>query len=69
MRWAGPVPCLGGKRAGAYMVLEGRPGRGAHLEALGMDGRITLRWIFSKWDRGAWTGLIWLRIGSGGSLQ
>jgi len=25
-----------------------------------------LRWIFRKWDVGAWTGMIWLRIGTGG---
>ena len=37
-----------------------------HLEDPGADGRIILRWIFRKWDVGAWTGLIWLRIGSGG---
>jgi len=59
---------LGGERVGAYMVLVGKPDRGAHLEDPCMDGRITLRWVFSEWDRGAWTGLIWLRIGSGGSL-
>jgi hypothetical protein len=53
---------------GAYMVFVVKPDRGAHLEDPGMEGRITLRWIFSKWDRGAWTELIWLRIGSGGSL-
>jgi len=33
-----------------------------------VDGRIILRWIFRKWDKGAWTGLIWLRIGTGGRL-
>jgi hypothetical protein len=27
------------------------------------DGRIILKWIFRKWDVGAWTGLIWLREG------
>jgi len=27
---------------------------------------IILRWIFRKWDEGMWTGLIWLRIGTGG---
>jgi len=25
-----------------------------------------LRWIFRKWDLGAWIGLMWLRIGIGG---
>ena len=37
-----------------------------HLEGTGVDGRILLRWILRKWD-GGWTGLIWLRIGTGGS--
>jgi hypothetical protein len=27
---------------------------------------IILRWIFRKWDVGVWTGLSWLRIGTGG---
>jgi hypothetical protein len=25
-----------------------------------------LKWIIEKWDGKAWTGLIWLRIGTGG---
>jgi len=37
-----------------------------HLADPGVDGSIILRWIFRKWDVGAWTGLIWLRIGTDG---
>jgi hypothetical protein len=36
------------------------------LEDPGVDGRIILRWIFRKLDYGASTGLIWLRLGTGG---
>jgi hypothetical protein len=32
----------------------------------GVDGRIIVGWIFSKWDVGVWTGLGWLRIETGG---
>jgi hypothetical protein len=36
-----------------------------NLEDPGVDGRVILRWILKKWDGEAWTGLIWLRIGTG----
>ena len=54
MRWAGHVAHMG-ERMGVYRVLVGKP-----------DGKIILRWIFRKWDVGVWTGLSWLRIGTGG---
>jgi hypothetical protein len=31
-----------------------------------VDERIILGQIFKKWDVGVWTGLSWLRIGTGG---
>jgi hypothetical protein len=37
-----------------------------HLEDPSLDGRIILRWIFRKWVRGAWNGLICVRTGTGG---
>jgi hypothetical protein len=36
------------------------------LKNLGVGWRIILRWIFRAWDGEAWTGLIWVRIGTGG---
>jgi hypothetical protein len=51
---------------GMYRVLVGklegkRPlGRPRHRL------RLILRWMFRKWDVGVWTGLSWLRIGTGG---
>ena len=37
-----------------------------HLADPGVDGRITLKCIFRKWDVRVWTGLICLRTGTGG---
>jgi hypothetical protein len=40
-----------------------------HLKDPRIDGRKILKWIFGKWDGGgAWTGSIWLKIGTGGGL-
>jgi hypothetical protein len=37
-----------------------------HLEDQGVEGKIILRWIYGKWDVGAWTGSSRLRRGTGG---
>ena len=39
-----------------------------HLADPGVDGRIIVRRIFRKWEGWSWTGLIWLRIWTGGGL-
>jgi hypothetical protein len=47
-------------------VLVGKPEEKRQLGRSDIDERIILRWIFRKWDIVAWTGSIWLRIGTGG---
>jgi hypothetical protein len=57
-----------GEGGDAYRVLVGNPEERDHLEERGVDRRIILRWIFRKWDFGAWTGLMWFRRTGGGLL-
>jgi hypothetical protein len=40
---------------------------GDYLEDPGVDGKIIFKWILNTWD-GESSGLIWLRIGTGGGL-
>jgi hypothetical protein len=47
MIWAGYMARVGELR-GAYNILVGKPEGRRHWEDLGVDGRITLIWIFRK---------------------
>jgi len=44
-------------------------GEGGNLENPDVDGRIILRWIYRKLGGGAWSGLIWRGIGTGGGYS
>jgi hypothetical protein len=65
MKWAVYVARMG-ERRGGFRVLVGKPDGKNHLEDPDVDGKAILKWSFSMWDGGPWTGLIWLRIGTGG---
>ena len=57
-----------GVRKGVYRVLWRNLRERDHFQSLRVGRIIILKWIFRKCDVGAWTGLIWLRIGTGGGL-
>ena len=54
------------ERRGLYGVLMGTVRKRDHLEDPGVDERIILIWVFRQCDMWAWTGPIWLRIGTDG---
>jgi hypothetical protein len=60
MRWVRHVACMVERRV-VYRVLVGKFERKRPLRRpRPIHGRITLRWIFRKWDGGVWNGLMWL---------
>jgi hypothetical protein len=64
MRWAEHVERMVAGR-GMYRVLWGKLREREHWGDPAVDGRMIFKWIFRKWYVGEWTGLSWLRIGTG----
>jgi hypothetical protein len=65
MRWAGHVARIGDTRdvySALVVKTDGKQPLGGSKRRWGMISK----YIFKKWDGEAWTGLIWLRIGTGG---
>jgi hypothetical protein len=63
-------PCsTNGKTRNAYILLVGKP---EGKRPIGRPRRrwvdIIFGWIVERWDGVMWTGLVWLRIGTGGEL-
>ena len=66
VKLAGHVASMGARRD-VYRVLVGT--RESDLwKDPEVYGRIILKWIFNRWDKGAWTGFISFRIRAGSGL-
>jgi hypothetical protein len=57
-----------GDRRSACRVLMGKPERENHLEYLGIDRKIILKFIIKTSFRRAWTGFSWPRIGKSSGM-
>jgi hypothetical protein len=56
-----------GEMRNSYRILVGKLEGKNHLQDLGIDGRIVLRWILGKYDFGL-IGFTWFRIRTDGGL-
>jgi len=65
MRWERHVACMG-ERRGAYRVLVGNPEGKRPLSRPRHRWEDNIKMDLQKVGWGAWTGLIWLRVGTGG---
>jgi hypothetical protein len=65
MRWAGHVARM--RRGEVTTGFEwGNLRERYHWGDPDVDGRIIVRWIYTKWGVGVWTGLSWLGLETGG---
>ena len=70
MRWAGLVVRMrGGERRGALRFWCGNLMLRYHLEDLGVDGRMMLKWILKDSVGRVWVVFLWDRIGTGGTCE
>jgi hypothetical protein len=67
MKWAGYVARIV-EKWNAYRILVGKPEGKRPLGRPRRRWMIILGWILERWDGVMWTGLVWLRIGTGGEL-
>jgi len=58
----------GRENGNTYRVWVGKPEDRGHLEGLGIEEIIILKWMLKKRDGKAWAELLWLSIGTSGRL-
>jgi len=63
--WARHVAHMGDRRGGCR-ILMGRPEGKTSLRRRRHRWDDSFKWVFKKWDGDAWTGLLWLRLETGG---
>jgi len=68
IRWAGNVALTGDRRKLHTRFWWGNMRERYRLEDPGVDGRITIKWIFKKWDgeMDCWYGSEFGQVGGGG---
>ena len=66
MKWAGHIACMGERKRRIQGFGGGNLKERDHLGDPGVEGKIILRWIFTKWDVVEWSGSSRLRTGTGG---
>jgi hypothetical protein len=57
-----------GEKRTAYRLLVGKPEGKRPLGRPRLRWVDNIRWILERWDGMMWTGLVWLRIGTGREL-